>query len=50
MHDKMLLVVGLAVSVAAAVLMISGTLSLPWGLVVGVIGLGLLSAVAARRT
>ena len=50
MNDKKLMVVGLSVCVAAAVLMVTGTLIVPWGIVVGMIGVGLLSAFAAKRS
>ncbi len=50
MSAKTLLVVGLAICVIAALLMVTEVLSVGWGVVVGMIGLGLLSASGAKRT
>ncbi len=49
MNSRALLVLGLAVCVLAAVLMIADVVDVGWGAAIGVIGLGVISASAAKR-
>ena len=49
MSTKALLIVGLAVCVLAAVLMIADVVGVGWGAAIGMIGIGIISASAAKR-
>ena len=49
MTPRLLFLLGMATCVIAAVLMVAGVITVPWGSALGVLGVGLLGTSASRR-